>query len=244
MSGVSFGQKATKVLAFLLGLQQKRALASMQVYGFGPSDVEEGWRLLRALSTYRFGAKSGAISPKVVEAVDAWENRWFEIVDASLTRNFPAVRDKVFLNLSQTEGPPVLLSVQTLVDRIDALHGTGASDEDRAAYALLERRGLNGVAISEIKALLASAAQPAETVEDLANDADTRSAAEAAMWAWYLEWSTIARRAISDRAVLRRLGFLGRKPGEPESEDDADVAEPSAPPAPPAPVASLEVKPA
>jgi hypothetical protein len=27
------------------------------------------------------------------------------------------------------------------------------------------------------------------------------------MWSWYLEWSTLARVAISDRRLLRSLGF-------------------------------------
>ena len=40
-----------------------------------------------------------------------------------------------------------------------------------------------------------------------------RKAAEEAMWAWYLEWSTIARHAISDRNLLRALGFLCRRLG-------------------------------
>ncbi len=33
-------------------------------------------------------------------------------------------------------------------------------------------------------------------------------AAEDAMWSYYLLWSAIARRAISDRRLLRQLGFL------------------------------------
>ena len=31
---------------------------------------------------------------------------------------------------------------------------------------------------------------------------------ETAMWAWYKEWSGIARAAIDDRRLLRSLGFL------------------------------------
>lgn len=47
------------------------------------------------------------------------------------------------------------------------------------------------------------------------------------MWAWYLEWSTIARAAIKDRGLLSRLGFLSSSParggagsGVVEDEDD------------------------
>ena len=239
MAGITVGQKANRVLAFLLGLTNKRALAAMQLHGFGPSDAEDGWRLMRALSDYRFNQSPGPVSPKVVDAVDAWENRWYEIIDVSLTRNFPAVRDKVLLNLSQTEGPPVLLSVQTLVARIDALVAPEASDEDRAAHALLQKRGVNAGTLAEVKGLLASA-QQAGTVDDTvsAPDAETGTAAEDAMWAWYLEWSTIARRAISDRRMLRALGFLPRKSkaGEEPADEPADDAVGPAPGPSPAPV--------
>ena len=34
--------------------------------------------------------------------------------------------------------------------------------------------------------------------------------AEVALWAWYLEWSGIARAIIKDRRVLASLGFRGR----------------------------------
>lgn len=241
MAGISVGSKANKVLAFLLGLRVSRALSAMQRHGFGPSDADDGWRLLRGQADLRFNQANGPVNPKVVEAVDAWENRWYEIIDASLTRNFPNVREKVMLNLSQTDGPPVLLSVQTLVSRIDALNAPEASDEDRAAYALLQKRGLNAVTMAEVKALLASAQQPGVVdVPVVANDAEANAAAEEAMWAWYLEWSTIARRAITDRAVLRALGFLPRKTkGSDEVTDDTADETPAfpAPPVQPAPVA-------
>ena len=48
--------------------------------------------------------------------------------------------------------------------------------------------------------------------------------AEAAMWAWYLEWSQIARSVINDRGLLRQLGFL-----RPTSTTSADPTGGSAP---------------
>ena len=40
------------------------------------------------------------------------------------------------------------------------------------------------------------------------------------MWAWYLEWSKIARVAIKNRALLRQLGFLSARRGEEEEETE------------------------
>ena len=45
------------------------------------------------------------------------------------------------------------------------------------------------------------------------------------MWAWYLEWSTIARRAITDRRLLRQLGFLHHSKSEPAVADEATETE-------------------
>lgn len=48
------------------------------------------------------------------------------------------------------------------------------------------------------------------------------------MWNWYLEWGEMARIAISDRRLLRQLGFLGPKRGARNveaGEDEEGVAE-------------------
>ena len=45
------------------------------------------------------------------------------------------------------------------------------------------------------------------------------------MWAWYLEWSQIARVAIKQRSLLKELGFLTtRRGGEDDGEGDAPAS--------------------
>jgi hypothetical protein len=44
------------------------------------------------------------------------------------------------------------------------------------------------------------------------------------MWAWYLEWSTIARQVITDRKLLRSMGFL-RKDGRDATADEVESDE-------------------
>ena len=79
------------------------------------------------------------------------------------------------------------------------------------ARKLLARRGLTPKVIDEAKALLEQVTTleevPAE-LPDLEEERTRLTEAEDAMWAWYLEWAEIARAAIKDRALLRRLGFL------------------------------------
>lgn len=58
-----------------------------------------------------------------------------------------------------------------------------------------------------------------------------REAAEQAAWAWYLEWSFIARKAISDRRALRELSFLCGSRGtgaEEEFDELEELISPSA----------------
>jgi len=49
-------------------------------------------------------------------------------------------------------------------------------------------------------------------------------AAEREAWAWYQEWSAIARARITDGRVLRRLGLgkRGRPPGSRKKSADAE----------------------
>lgn len=49
--------------------------------------------------------------------------------------------------------------------------------------------------------------------------------AEQKLWAWYLEWSRIARAVITDRRDLRQLGFLQSQttPRDSATDEDDDV---------------------
>ncbi|NUO50283.1 MAG: hypothetical protein HOV80_15620 [Polyangiaceae bacterium] len=247
MPAMTAGQKARKVLEFLMGLGNPRAMSPLSKVGFGPADREEGWRLLKATSEVAFNSTAGGpVSPKIVKQIDDWENQWFVIIEATLARRFPEVREKVFLNLSQTEGPPVVLSVGTLVSRINALTAEGATAREREARALLASRGVNDLAMAEITSLLAAAEQSTEEPPNLDDLAEQRAVNEAAMWAWYIEWSRIARQTIANRQVLRGLGFLVRKSGAVEEEEEEVVAEPQPAPAPspaPAPRPGLQPQP-
>jgi hypothetical protein len=87
-----------------------------------------------------------------VEQVDDWENLWFPVAKAALGHRYPEVERHLFLNLVQTDGPEVVLTVATFVRRLEALPEQG--DEAAAARALLERRGLTSEVVGEAKALL------------------------------------------------------------------------------------------
>jgi hypothetical protein len=236
MAKLTIGQKAERVLALLMGLRSPKIAAALALHGFGNEDLKEGWTLLQQLTRTRLDTLPGAapgpihVDPATLGALDAWENKWFPIAKATLQRRLPAVHDWMFLNLVQAEGPAVILTVSTFVNRHELLDapkdkgGPGAGGKD--AKKILQKRGLTAPEINTAKELLAKLSKVAEPpVGDGGNAASDESFAEAetAVWAWYLEWSRIARTAIKDRRLLRTLGFL--QGGGASGADDEEVAD-------------------
>jgi hypothetical protein len=202
------------------------AIAMMlRAYGFTEQELDRGFALLKKLVTGRLAAMPIEAAARPVAWLDAWENKWFPIINAVLGAHFPSVRDIVFLNLSQTSGPPVVMTVATLLDRIEA-----QSDEVRA---LLARRGLTPEIIAEARSNIATFSDITKEDESTVIDQAADEAAEAELWAWYLEWSTIARTVITNRKHLRALGFLKNHKGEvveaPLEEEPTEDDEPASP---------------
>jgi hypothetical protein len=148
--------------------------------------------------------------------LDTWENTWFPVVDATLNRHYPEQHSAMFLNLNQTSGDQVLVSVSTLLDRLKALAAAG--ETATKADALLVSRGLTAEVRKQAADLIA-AVQTGTTGQAPATDPASKSEQDKALasaWAWYLEWSKIARTLITRGDILIRLGLrkVDRKPEE------------------------------
>jgi hypothetical protein len=78
----------------------------------------------------------------------------------ALERPHPATHERLFLNLSQTEGLAVAISVQAFIDRLEAMaRGEGGHGaEGPTAAELLARRGLTSTVIGQARDLLAKLA--------------------------------------------------------------------------------------
>lgn len=181
----------------------------MSAAGFTQADLDEGWQLLRDASSVRYARTRPEASASVVGAVDAWENYWYPIVDATLRRRFPELHGQVFLNLSQESGPPVLVSVRILLDRLTELD-KATDKQSKDARAVLKDRGLTKAVLDEVKGLLDEAATAGDSTEVPVADeaAAEQERAETAMWDWYREWSQIARAAVKDGRLLVQLGLI------------------------------------
>lgn len=230
---LSLSEKINRGVGFLRGLSHPRVASKLVHVGFGQHVLDEGWTLVRAAATAR-GAKTAPVTadPTIVAKVDEWENQYFPIAEATLRRHYPAIYQSVFLNLSQTTGPEVLVGVQLLVDRLGALDKAG-DKESKAARELLKQRGITKGVMDEAKALLAEASVVGASEEtDEEEHATAIDSAEQELWSWYLEWSQIARATIKDGRLLQLLGFGRRGGGAREAVGEEDAEEPSPAPVP------------
>jgi hypothetical protein len=226
-------------------LRNARVAAAMTAHGFGDADLEEGWTLLKHLSRDKLGFFKPQTS-NLIDEIDAWENKWFPIASATLERRFPVLAEKLFANLPQSTRPAVIVGVQTFVERFDEMVAGGGSygTEGAAAVAVLAARGLTAAVVDEARALL-DTARRIEThaaVATMEQDQQQLAKAEEALWAWYLEWSQIARIAITQRGLLRQMGFIqGQASGKGDEEIVDETANGITPPAAPPTETSIDV---
>ncbi len=207
MSGLSVVKKAERVLHLLLGLRNPRVAGPLAACGFTERDYDQGWELLKGIAQHRLDpvvAKSD--NPRLVKQLDTWENRWFPIARASLEFRYPEAHGYLFGKLHQTSGVDVAVGVGVFLERLEALPKQRRVKDAAAARQLLERRGLHAEVIAEAQALLDRVRSFSKPPAPRVTPAEAHDAEEA-LWRWYREWSTIARTVISDRRLLRELGF-------------------------------------
>ncbi|MBL9020573.1 MAG: hypothetical protein JNL21_00175, partial [Myxococcales bacterium] len=213
MADTPNADRELQMARLLLGIPNARVFEALAAHGFTKADYEEGWTLLRRVAGARIREpESVPPSVDVVSRVDAWEDRWFAIIQATLNRVDPALCEEVFHGLAQADGQAAVESVRTLLARLDALRSSKEA-RSRAACERLERRGLTPAVLDEVRKLLspvdAASAAPGAGHHELTEQ--EIHAAEEAMRGYYDEWSTIARSAVSDRRLLRRLGLSTAK---------------------------------
>jgi len=222
--GLGLTARLTKVLTFLYHVRDPVIWQRLQARGFDQAELDEGWRLFTTASGARLSYR-GSAEPTPVKGLlrqlDDWENAWFPVIDATLERHYPALHEALFFNLSQTRGQEVIVSVGTLLDRIDA---AALGERGQQALVLLARRGLTPAVWQQARDLLDTLKRGA-TDPGLQVDAATRAQQQRALdelWSWYREWTRIARTVIGRGDLLLRLGL--RRPGR--RSGDGEGAEP------------------
>ena len=221
MPRVSVTYRTSRTLRFLTGLgKSRRARTALARRGFTKKEYNEGWGLFHEATRFHYDSDGDAeAEAEVTNKVDAWENRWYPIIAATLERHHPELYAYVFKNLTQAEGPAVIANVRTLHARLSAIFVP--TDETKKlpgtdkARKLLVQRGVTAAVMEEATDLLAQTqtwGDIDDTAQAEAAEAE-RAQAEEKMWAWYKEWSRIFRAEVTHRLVLKQLGFLAGSSG-------------------------------
>lgn len=236
MPEVTTEKRFIRMVKFLVASTERAVARELGRRGFTDDDRQEGWSLMdRATGRHLAVVPGPGASPTryhgLLVKVDGWENEWYDVAEAALKRRFPALHAEVFKNLSKGSGSEVVITVRTLLDRLDGLAAKGG-DESRRAMALLETRGLTPERRDKARALLRSleVAETGDAGAEAAWDEEAEAALRAekeaavqAMWAWYQEWAKTARTVVRNRNHLIMLG-LARRRSRGSAGDDADDA--------------------
>ncbi len=233
-------EKIQQVMKFLMSFRKPAVQVLMNLRGFEEHDRQEGFEKVdraagRHLSMDDIAHAITGPDKSLITAIDAFENIWFDVVDAALARLFPKVHAKVLKNLKKTSGVMVVINVKTLLERIAALESSADADE-QAAFAEIERRELDKDKRDYAQGLVdqAYAALPKPADEEPTGPTEEEEqqlqAAIDDMWAWYLDWSKTARTVIKDKRlrIIMGISSANRRAGDPdEDEGDEDTGGPT-----------------
>lgn len=226
MSKIRIGQKPNRVFKFLMGMRHPKVTKAMESFGFSDAVLQDGWNRLETCTERALADEpSFAPNPKIVESLDAFENVWFAVAKATLKGNYPDVHDALFANLWHGTGRDTAMTVGTFLKRLREMEaGVGAyARHGSDARALLLARGLSESIVAEAEASIATIKTTVKIDDGKLISKEDQEKAVAHLWAWYLEWSAIARVAVKDRRLLRSMGFLNGSGAKEDSEDLDEV---------------------
>lgn len=198
--------KVRRLLEFLLGLRDDRVLAALAERGFSDADRAKGWDLLRALGMTQCVLPPTSMTNSALDPLDAWRHEWLRLVHVSLAHGFAEADAKLFRRIDKaTLASPEVVSV--FLSRFEKLERSNDATT-QAALAKLRERGFTAARRDEARQMLREFLQfnPPEIPDPEVRRAAIRQA-EAALWAYYVEWSQIARTVIKDVRLLELLGF-------------------------------------
>ena len=209
-------------------------------YSISTVTAATGWSLLQRATGHVPGVASvtdDTAARAAIAEVDAWDEPGLRRISAALERLHPEQHAFVFAGLEAAQSVGALLSVATLLDRLDELESSPGRESTRSAdqdaIATLTKRGITPELRQHLRELV-RVAQTAEPPTFATNVAiDEQEAALRALKAWHRDWSETARAVIRRRDHLLMLGLSQRKNRADEDDLEGDDTEPPASPAAP-----------
>lgn len=213
MSKIRFFQKQQRLLRFLRGSRTPETAARLAARGFSPAERARGEALLVEAIRARAALPARLVQPRgaddALARCAALERAWVPLAQATLEARAPALAARVFDGLGRTTGLEVLVGLAAFAARLRALRDGDA--EEQATAAVLEARGLGAATLDEIEQAVAEARAEPPAVPGPALPDQAAEAAEREAWAFYKEWSRIARTVVREPALLRAMGFRGAR---------------------------------
>lgn len=208
-------QRAERCLRLLLGMRLPRVADALEPFGFSHAVIMEGWALMAALTPPKEeGPPCGTEDPPALTDQESRERLkdfcalWFPVVTAALNRHFPMQARHLFQGIDALGGPMAFIAVTIFVERLRSMQ-QGAEPflhDGPAAFQTVESRGLSEAMLNDILKVAKWALNPAEP-STARRSAEREEQANQAMWAWYLEWSRIVRKVVTNKALLRSMGY-------------------------------------
>jgi hypothetical protein len=207
-----------RVVRFLYAVGTSHSIRTILFkHGYRRADHDEGWDLVKQACddpAIAWPADLDETSQDAIIELDAWDERGFSIVGATLSHRYPKQSRFLLTGIGPSDGPDAVDGVRELLDRLDALEA-GASEspeEDKRAIAALSRRGLGKKEREHLRQLVdvAERSQPPPMSRAITSG-DPRFERLLALRAWFDEWSEIARATITRVDHLVKLGLASRR---------------------------------
>jgi outer membrane biosynthesis protein TonB len=221
-------------LRFLASISKYPAIRErLASRGYSEEDHNEGWALFLRVTGYRQAPPAATRNEAVVAGVaelDAWVEPNVRIVRATLERHYPEQASFVLAGLENGSGTAAVVTVVTLLDRLDLLQSSpereATREADQAALAMLARRGLGPDERTRLRNLTGTVLSPEPAAPAAVSPLNYEQALRR-LRAWYAEWSEVARAVITRRDHLIVLGLARRRNS---AEKDPPAPQPPAPP--------------
>jgi len=210
-----------RVFKFLKGVATTRDICvKLAARGYDPEQHQEALdllnRLLQVKRSWFLGDLGKERRRAAMEAICEWTSKNLPISEAALEHKHPPQGEHLFhSNLPKKMRADRYFEMKIHLERLKALREgsdparADSREEDRAAVATLEARGLAGPEVeSRLAGLLEQATLSAEDRQGRTEEEDGRyMEAALALRDWFKDWSEAARRLIKDRRHLIRLGL-------------------------------------
>jgi hypothetical protein len=213
MARQTLPEKTTRCLRFLLGLRHRAVQKALAARGLSDAVIEQGWDLLKAVGTARarfdLPAEVQSARPNPHRDLAELQDTWFPVARATLRARFPEVAAMFFSQLTRQRGGLVPTNMATFLARLGDLAAGAApfGKEGPLARELLLKRGLTPEVEARAEAALALWSGMDDGPFESPEAVVAEEAALAALWTFYLEWSAIASRTLTNPAHLRWLGL-------------------------------------